>query len=228
MQRNRLHLFLILFSILLVVASRGHASARGELRALLNQRRTANSDHAREQIAQKIRKRFGRFLAVMVTDMEGMTAYTRLHGVESMLGLIDYVQQVAEPLIERRGAVLIKTIGDDMLIVHPSVKALLELAHDIKRAVRPVRLSIGIAYGFVIYLDGEDVYGNAVNVASKLGEDIAKPNQILLGSSAIDVLNEPLHEDHDEDFSMDCGYSGSSKSNGSLGFVCSLISDSDD
>ena len=45
------------------------------------------------------------------------------------------------------------------------------------------RFSYGIGYGDVIELEG-DVFGLEVNMASKLGEDLAKPGEALLTPAA--------------------------------------------
>jgi adenylate cyclase len=47
-----------------------------------------------------------------------------------------------------------------------------------------VLLCVGLGYGDVLLVGDQDVWGREVNVASKLGEDTAKPGQILLSGAA--------------------------------------------
>lgn len=44
--------------------------------------------------------------------------------------------------------------------------------------------SIGIGYGAILNIAGEDMYGDEVNLASKLGEDVAQRGEILLTAAA--------------------------------------------
>ncbi len=41
-------------------------------------------------------------------------------------------------------------------------------------------LCIGLGYGRVLHIGDQDVFGQEVNAASKLGEDTAKANEILV------------------------------------------------
>ena len=51
-----------------------------------------------------------------------------------------------------------------------------------------LRFSYGIGYGEVLDLE-KDVFGLEVNLASKLGEDLAKPGEALLTPSAAAALD---------------------------------------
>jgi adenylate cyclase len=51
-----------------------------------------------------------------------------------------------------------------------------------------LRFSYGVGYGDVLDLDG-DVFGLEVNLASKIGEDLARPGEILLTPQAAAALD---------------------------------------
>jgi class 3 adenylate cyclase len=51
-----------------------------------------------------------------------------------------------------------------------------------------VRFSYGIGWGDVIDLEA-DVFGLEVNLASKLGEDLARPGEVLLTAAAAQALD---------------------------------------
>jgi class 3 adenylate cyclase len=53
-----------------------------------------------------------------------------------------------------------------------------------------VLLCVGIGYGKVLRIGDEDVYGQEVNAASKLGEDTAKANEILVTDGARRAIGE--------------------------------------
>lgn len=130
---------------------------------------------------------FGRPLAVMVTDTVGMSKLTKEKGITEVLSRIRRMRRISKPYIEKRGATLIKTVADDMYIVHPSVCELYELARELIHVNHKinVELEIGIDFGEVLEVDN-DLWGDAVNVASRLGEDIAGSHQILLSRAALD------------------------------------------
>lgn len=138
-------------------------------------------------IDQRIRERFERPVAVMVTDMAGFTSRTKANGVIDTLSTIRRMQQVGATVIARHGGKLVKADADDLFVTHESPGKLLELARDLvstlkhEKAFGPDGLSIsaGLSYGPALLIGDEELFGDAVNVASKLGEDLAEPTEIL-------------------------------------------------
>jgi len=53
---------------------------------------------------------------------------------------------------------------------------------------RPLAFSIGIDYGDILLLDRVDCFGDAVNLAHKLGEDTALPGEVLITAEVIKFL----------------------------------------
>jgi class 3 adenylate cyclase len=53
---------------------------------------------------------------------------------------------------------------------------------------RTLHVSIGIGFGDTLYIGDEDVHGDEMNLACKLGEDIAGPGEILLTKAAYESL----------------------------------------
>jgi adenylate cyclase len=49
-------------------------------------------------------------------------------------------------------------------------------------------VSIGIGYGDILDLDGRELFGGEVNLASKLAEDIGEPGEILLTRAAMEAI----------------------------------------
>jgi class 3 adenylate cyclase len=52
-------------------------------------------------------------------------------------------------------------------------------------------LAIGIAHGRILDLGGADIFGDAVNIASKLGEDTANEGDILVTADAAAQVDPP-------------------------------------
>jgi adenylate cyclase len=87
---------------------------------------------------------------------------------------------------------VIKTIGDEVMIVGSDAAALLDWAVGFQelQAERPLP-RIGIHQGLTLYRDG-DYYGRAVNLASRI-TNVARPGSV--------VLDEATREAADDSFS---------------------------
>ncbi len=55
-----------------------------------------------------------------------------------------------------------------------------------------IRLSIGVDFGRFLIVGNNDFFGEPVNVASKLGEDIAKPGEILITERTMQHIDQNL------------------------------------
>jgi adenylate cyclase len=47
-----------------------------------------------------------------------------------------------------------------------------------------LHVSIGVGYGEILMVEDDDFYGNELNLASKLGEDVAESGETLLTEAA--------------------------------------------
>jgi adenylate cyclase len=53
-----------------------------------------------------------------------------------------------------------------------------------------IRISCGIDYGKVFIINNNDFFGNAVNVASKIGEDTASLGEVLVTKEAMGLVSD--------------------------------------
>ncbi len=148
----------------------------------------------------EIWKEFGSTCAPMILDMSGFSRVTRHLGILYYLGLVRRMQRVTFPLVQQYNGQVVKYEADNLFSTFPCVKAALDCAIAIQRECREVinqskevkqdlnkelHVSVGISFGSVLLLAGEDFYGDAVNVASKLGEDIAEKDEILISAEGL-------------------------------------------
>ena len=159
-------------------------------------------------IVAEIEARFSQDCAILALDMTGFSRTTRKHGVVPFLLMIHQMQRIACPCIVAHGGKLIKTEADDLFCVFDTVDAALASAKDIRGRLELVNLllpedrhlyaSIGIGYGHILIIEEHDLFGDEVNLACKLGEDIAAQGAILLTAQARQQLTG-VHEDLRED-----------------------------
>lgn len=154
--------------------------------------------HRRNEIEADIWRSYGRELAVLVLDMSGFSLLTQRHGIVYYLAMVRRMQRTVAPIVSAHGGEVVKFEADDCFAVfgHPqhAVQAALAIHETLAADPHPdmIRVSIGIDYGKVLMVDNQDVFGNAVNRASKLGEDIAEAGETLVTREAFDTLPPAL------------------------------------
>lgn len=139
--------------------------------------------------------------AVLVLDLSGFSRTTRQHGIVSFLLLIYQARLVCEPCIREYRGILVKAEADnlyclfdraaDALAAAREMLQRLETANTVLPDERRIYASIGIGFGETLYVGQEDLFGDEVNLASKLGEDIAEADEILLTTAAFAALGTP-------------------------------------
>jgi len=121
--------------------------------------------------------------AIMFTDIVG---YTALMGKDSdkAMQLVRKSQEIQKPLVEKHNGKWLKEMGDGAMAQFStaldSVKCALEIQR-ISRADFDADLRIGIHSGDIT-IENDDVYGDGVNIASRL-ESIADPGGIYISES---------------------------------------------
>ena len=141
-----------------------------------------------------------RLAAVMATDI---VAYSRPMAADesgTLSALKTLRKELWYPKIEEYGGRVVKLMGDGQLIEFSSVVAAVECAVDVQRAMSPrnadipedqrIVLRTGINQGDVI-VDGDDTYGDGVNVAARL-EGLAEPGGICISRSVRDQIRDKL------------------------------------
>jgi TolB-like protein/class 3 adenylate cyclase len=141
-----------------------------------------------------------RLAAIVAMDVVG---YSRLMGRDesgTLAALKALRSELIDPEIARHGGRLVKTTGDGLLVEFASVidavnctlKLQVDMAerNDTQPEDRRLVLRIGVNEGDII-LDGDDIFGDGVNVAARL-QEVSPPGGVCLSSRVHDHVRDRL------------------------------------
>lgn len=174
------------------------------------QERNEHPERAAE-IDAKIREFFAQTCAIMVLDMSSFSRLTIKYGIVHFLAMVHRMNAVTAPVVEEYGGEIIKLEADNVFAVFPDVGPAVDASVDILKRLSGANTMLpddtdlyacfGIGYGEVLIVgsrdmivEGKDVYGAEVNLASKLGEDLAQCGEILLTESALQRIKDGPRE----------------------------------
>ncbi len=131
-------------------------------------------------------------------DMTGFSLMTRKRGIVHYLSMIRRMQVTCGPIVRSFEGYMIKFEADNCFAVFPTplhaVNAAIAVQHAfasgnlLTKDDLDIRIACGIDYGRILIIDGEDCFGDAVNRASKLGEDLADAGQVLVTKEAMRMI----------------------------------------
>jgi adenylate cyclase len=148
-------------------------------------------------VEQRVERKLSAILAV---DVAG---YSRLVGAdeEGTLARLKALRRVlVDPKIDEHRGRIVKTTGDGILAQFASVVDALRCAVEIQRGMtkqnaempedRRIEVRMGINVGDII-IDGDDIYGDGVNIAARL-EGLSEPGGICVSLSVRDQVRDKL------------------------------------
>ena len=140
-----------------------------------------------------------RTMSIMFTDMVGFTARASLESRGGLLSLIRRKRELVEGIVRKRHGLIVKTLGDGLLIAFDSATNAVLSGVEIQSALakqnstagddrEKFELRIAISTGEVAWAD-DDVYGEAVNLASRV-QQLAKAGEVWFTESTWAILNK--------------------------------------
>ncbi len=155
---------------------------------LVSQRMKDGADTA--AIDRQIWALFGERWAIMFTDLSGFSRKAEKFGITHFLQVIYRQRELLYPVVRDHGGILVKSEADSLLLLFPDAPTAVECAVAMQKATmranerlideEKVLLCLGIGVGEVLRISDHDVWGQEVNAASKLGEDVARAGEILI------------------------------------------------
>ena len=130
--------------------------------------------------------------AIMFTDMVGYTSLMQEDEPRAR-ELIERHREILTPFVKKHDGEVLQYVGDGTFCTFNSAIEAVNCAVEIQVALldeKEIKLRIGIHVGDVV-AKGEEVYGDGVNVASRL-EPLAKPGGVCISERVYDdIRNQP-------------------------------------
>lgn len=152
----------------------------------------------RHRIEEKLWNEYGAEYAVFVLDMSGFSLLTRKYGIIHYLSMVRRMQLTTEPIIKSYGGTMIKYEADNCFAIFPDPLSAINAAIAMQHAFRAanlvtstdldIHISCGIDYGKILIVGNEDCFGDPVNRACKMGEDLAGSGEILVTKEAMEMI----------------------------------------
>ena len=153
----------------------------------------------------EIWKRYGDQASILKLDSVGFTRITKEFGIVYFLSRVIEMRNLVLPILKHNGCLSNQMKYDSVFAFFEtpaqSLKAAIEANKAIKEAKlmlteeEPFRICIGIGYGKMLYSETlEGYYGDEMNITSKLGEDIAVGNEILITEAAYASITDKQKE----------------------------------
>ncbi len=163
---------------------------------LIAERRKPGADA--DAIDARIWDLFGETWTIMFTDLSGFSRHVARFGIIHFLKIIHEQKELLLPVVAAHDGILIKIEADSFLILYKRPERALACAVAMQHACQRVNkdrapedmvlLCLGLGYGDILRIGDSDVFGAEVNAASKLGEDTATSNEILVSQAVRDAV----------------------------------------
>jgi class 3 adenylate cyclase len=153
-----------------------------------------------QEIDAQIHEEFCKEVAVVVIDSCGFSRTVRQHGIVNFLARLERLERMISPMIAAHGGRLLRTEADNLFALFQDADSAVELAAEVQRSVgianeplpaaSEIYVAIGVGFGRMLLIDDNDVFGDEMNVACKLGEDLAEQGEVLLTADAFKALKQ--------------------------------------
>ena len=137
---------------------------------------------------------------VLCLDMSGISVLVQRYGIVHYLSMIRRMQQTTTPIVAQFQGEVVKYEADNLFAVFDDPALAVQAATSINIALNAVNIitddsrdlyvSIVLAKGQIILIPQKDMFGDAVNIASKMGEDLAQRSEILITKEVYDAAKE--------------------------------------
>ena len=128
--------------------------------------------------------------------MASFSSTSRKLGVCYFLKMIHRARQIIAPVIEANNGTLLKCDADNCYAYFQDTNDAIKASFEVNAAMfrandefglgEQIYLSVGIDYGRILLVGDLDFFGDPVSTASKLGEDLAVREEVLVTNRALE------------------------------------------
>ena len=144
-----------------------------------------------------------RLAAILIADVVGYSRLMEEDEAGTLAALKAHRAELIDPKIAEYHGRMVKLMGDGALVEFASVVNAVECAGDIQAGMaarnadvpegRRIDFRIGINLGDII-IEGEDIYGDGVNIAARL-QELAEPGGVCRGTTITPgIRRDPIVE----------------------------------
>lgn len=148
---------------------------------------------------EELWEQFGQKYAVAAIDSSGFTRTTNEYGIIHTLTRLTQKRSIMIPILKKYGSEIFVTEADSFIALFPKVEnaidAMLESVRTIRdrklmlTPTRPYKICAGIGYGTLLVTGAHgEFFGKEMNLASKLGEDLADGDELFLTEAAYEQI----------------------------------------
>jgi class 3 adenylate cyclase len=144
------------------------------------------------------------------TDLAGFSRQVAKFGIVHFLQIMLEQERLLLPIVEDHDGILVKVEADSLLLLFKQPTHALRCAIAMQKkcasvnarraAEEQIVLCVGIGYGKMLKIGDDDVFGHEVNLSSKLGEDLAKGDEILVTRAVRDAIPGAAWEEVKADY----------------------------
>lgn len=159
---------------------------------------------AQGKIKKAIWERFGTNGATFISDMANFSSTSRSLGICHFLKMIYRAREIVAPIIAANNGTLLKCDADNCYAYFADVSDAIRSSFDLNKELfrinqhheveEHIYLSVGIDYGDLLLIGDSEFFGDPVNTASKLGEDLAIKGETLVTERALDRSTFDVNE----------------------------------
>ena len=178
--------------------------AHAEFDRLIAELAATDDETAQGEIRKAIWDRFGTTGTTFISDMANFSSTSRTLGICHFLKLIHRARETVAPIVRDNNGILLKYDADNCYAFFEDTGDGVQASYDINSALfddnqkrdidEHIYVSVGIDHGELLLVGDADFYGNPVDTASKLGEDLAIKGETLVTERALHRTSLTLNE----------------------------------
>jgi len=156
------------------------------------------------RIEASIWDEFGTEQTVFVLDMCGFSRHVRAYGLVHYMAMVYRMRMAVRSLIADHGGHIVKFEADNCFARFPEPAKAIDAAIAINKTLARsnenvpadavIEVAIGIDAGRFLLIEDDNLFGDPVNIASRLGEDIGGAGDILVTERALGQVGDRAYE----------------------------------